>query len=405
MITEICTRDECTGCAACMESCPVGAIEMEMDGRGFLYPSISYTKCIECSNCVRHCHVNSDELKKIIPLQVYGAQAKNDKIRKAASSGGIVPLLANAFFDMNGAVAGAVFEDGFLLHEELCFSKADYRARGFSRSKYVQSEMGKCFEQIKKSLRENKPILFVGTPCQVAAVKTYIGCPDSLYTVDFVCHCAPSPKIFEQYLKEKEVDFASNIVAVDFRIKRPSWSVSSIRIQFENGKKYFKNMLEDPYCVAFLSNMISRESCYQCKYATEQRVSDITVCDYWGFKPRNDELRADENGTSAILVNTEKGSRMLCMIKDAVNLAPREFQDVSAGNLQLTKANEKPANFNEFWYAYYEGKSFVELCKQYFRPLNETMSKKDYYLLAYGNSHFVRTIVKIYLFAKKIITR
>ena len=250
-----------------------------------------------------------------------------------------------------------------------------------------------------------KEVLFIGTPCQVAAIKAFTGEPESLYTVDFVCHGGPSSKVFQEYLKYQEDRYNSDITAVDFRIKKPSWSVSSIRLKFSNGKEYTGNMLEDPYCIAFTSNTILRQGCYQCKYAGPDRPGDITVCDFWGYKDKKDTLITDEKGTSVVIVNNEKGKQLFCELKDEFRVAERSFSEVSLSNEQLVRPNAPPKERDQFWDDFDAGIPFNELQRRYFPPMTRKMSKKDYLLMAYGNARIMRFIIQLYLTLKNVIKR
>ena len=286
MQTEICSLEECTGCASCASICPKQAIKMVADKHGFFYPKINQDQCVGCGLCVKHCHIRENKKCTTDTKLIYGVQAKDERIRRESSSGGVVPVLARYFLKKNQAVVGAIFDSEFNVYEDICFSEDEYNAKGFIRSKYVQSETRDCFTKVKEALSIGKEVLFIGTPCQVAAIKAFTEEPERLYTVDFVCHGGPSSKVFQEYLKCQEDRYNSDITAVDFRIKKPSWSVSSIRLKFSNGKEYTGNMLEDPYCIAFTSNTILRQCCYQCKYAGPDRLGDLSECVFWGFKDK-----------------------------------------------------------------------------------------------------------------------
>lgn len=405
MLTEICPLEECTGCASCASICPKQAIKMVADKHGFFYPEINQDQCVGCGLCVKHCHICENKKSTTDTKLIYGVQAKDERIRRESSSGGVVPVLARYFLKKNQAVVGAIFDSEFNVYEDICFSEDEYNAKGFIRSKYVQSETRDCFTKVKEALSMGKEVLFIGTPCQVAAIKAFTGEPESLYTVDFVCHGGPSSKVFQEYLKYQEDRYNSDITAVDFRIKKPSWSVSSIRLKFSNGKEYTGNMLEDPYCIAFTSNTILRQGCYQCKYAGPDRPGDITVCDFWGYKDKKDTLITDEKGTSVVIVNNEKGKQLFCELKDEFRVAERSFSEVSLSNEQLVRPNAPPKERDQFWDDFDAGIPFNELQRRYFPPMTRKMSKKDYLLMAYGNARIMRFIIQLYLTLKNVIKR
>ena len=51
-------HEQCTGCGACYNKCPVNAITMEYDEEGFLFPKIT-DACINCGQCVAACPVGA----------------------------------------------------------------------------------------------------------------------------------------------------------------------------------------------------------------------------------------------------------------------------------------------------------------------------------------------------------
>ena len=53
----------CCGCAACYSVCPVDAIEMIADEKGFLYPQIKEEVCIRCYKCINVCAFKRDMQK------------------------------------------------------------------------------------------------------------------------------------------------------------------------------------------------------------------------------------------------------------------------------------------------------------------------------------------------------
>ena len=66
-------------------------------------------------------------------------------------------------------------------------------------SKYIQSEMGTIYADVSSDLRSGREVLFIGTPCQVAALYGYLQKPyDNLTTVDLICHGVPSQAMLRE---------------------------------------------------------------------------------------------------------------------------------------------------------------------------------------------------------------
>lgn len=396
---EICKVEECTGCGACYIVCPVKAIKLVKHAKGWLIPNVDSELCVKCNKCKDVCHINSYKIKFERQYGCYAVCAKNNIMRLEASSGGIVSILAQYVFLLGGAVVGAVFDQDQHLYEDIAFSWEEYCRKGFSRSKYVQSETRDCFTRIKEYLEQNRlPLLFVGTPCQNAALSTFLGKSYSnLIKLDFVCHGVPSPEVFRSYCKYLEKRYNSPIKQIKFRVKRPSWSLSSTVYMFENGKKYIGNMMDDPYNACFVNNNSLRESCYNCKYCRMERTSDMTVCDYWGKREVQLSQQDEQLGVSAVIINSDIGNKYFSEIKELIISKEISYASILAGNARLQDAHCDHSNSEEFWKAYLSGKSWDELnefCVSYL----DCVSKKTAFLMRYGTRQpikFVRSIFRI----------
>ncbi|MDY3827591.1 MAG: Coenzyme F420 hydrogenase/dehydrogenase, beta subunit C-terminal domain, partial [Clostridium sp.] len=179
-------------------------------------------------------------------------------------------------------------------------------------SKYVQSNIGDNYKNIKKLLDEGRYVLFSGTPCQVSGLNSFLGKEyDKLYTCDIVCHGVPSPKVFDKYKNNLENKFSSKLVKINFRDKISGWQGYSFSAEFENGKKYIQNSKENEYMKIFIGDIDLRESCPTCKFAKLPRNCDFTLGDFWGVDNCYPELNQDNSGTSLVLVHTEKGKTLL----------------------------------------------------------------------------------------------
>lgn len=399
---EICNVLECTGCGACASKCPKKAIDMIRDEKGFYVPKINGKLCVNCGLCKRVCHVNSYYNDTSSMNITYAACAKNKQIRAISSSGGIVTILARMVFNRGGLVVGAVFDDNNHLYEDISSSWDDYTKRKFFRSKYVQSDSRDIFSKIQKNLNDDRLLMFVGTPCLCAALKTYLGRRyDNLIIIDFVCHGVPSPGVFDSYCKYLENKYKSKIVDIDFRVKKPSWLLSSTVYRFKNGKTYKGNMLEDLYNSCFANNNNNiRKSCNGCRYSCEQRCSDITVCDYWGKREITLSPRDDKYGVSAVIIHTEKGKGCFGTIKDDIIFEPVTYESVRQGNSRLYDGSLNIQNEEGFWRDFIVGKDWDDL-KPYCTSWFEGVSYKTKFMMLYGHT----VPIKLISYIKKYMCR
>ena len=247
---KICEEEFCTGCTACVHSCPVHAITIKTDKKGFLRPVIDDSRCIQCGKCNRVCVVNNPN-KHEHKGHVYACWSLDRDKRRRSTSGGLFRLLAEKVLIAGGVVYGAAFDDAMhLVHKRVNNQTALLELLG---SKYVQSDLGDIFVQVKEDLKNERTVLFSGVACQIAALKNYLGKDyPNLFCVDVLCHGVPSPLVFKEYLKYMENRYKSKAKIVNFRFKKPNWTVFSMKIKFESGKTYVKSKFRDPFLYFFL---------------------------------------------------------------------------------------------------------------------------------------------------------
>ncbi|WP_095173934.1 MULTISPECIES: polysaccharide pyruvyl transferase family protein [Blautia] len=309
------SKKECCGCGACYNVCPVEAIDMVYDDEGFLYPKINEEKCIHCKKCMKACPSISPVYDNNLEPACYAAYG-NDEIREKSSSGGIFSLVAEEILKQGGAICGAAFDEDFRLEQKVIYSQEEMSdLRG---SKYIQSNTKKTYLEIKKVLNNGQPALYVGCPCQVAGLKSYLGKDyENLFTIDLLCHGGPSPKAFEKYLDE--VHGKKKIKSVGFRDKDYfGWS-TEMTVKYSNGDVYRKLRSEDLFYRAFLPCLSVRPHCQVCNYAQLPRQGDFTLGDFWGVAKYNPAF-TDGKGTSIVSVNSQKGSCMLAEIRNKLRL-------------------------------------------------------------------------------------
>lgn len=314
---QIKNKQDCCGCTACASVCPCGAISMQPDVLGFLYPHIDASKCIDCGLCDNICsfHKENNDAKHIRPI-VYGGRHTDSEQVKRSRSGAAFVAISDYVFSRKGVVYGAGYDGQFrVIHKRATDAKERDEFRG---SKYVQSDLRGIFPSVKNDLEAGKLVLFTGTPCQVAGLDNYIdkSLRDNLILVDIVCYGVPGPTIWQDYLlylKAKEDD---EIVGVNFRDKeKHGWSSQVEAITFKNkGTKYYTH-----YASLFGSGLAMRESCGICPYANTQRPSDLTLGDFWGVEKINAQINQDNKGVSLILCNTSKGQAVFQQISSEMD--------------------------------------------------------------------------------------
>ncbi|MBR5471189.1 MAG: Coenzyme F420 hydrogenase/dehydrogenase, beta subunit C-terminal domain [Oscillibacter sp.] len=336
----------CTGCTACVNTCGVEAITMERDAEGFAYPVVDGAKCVRCGRCSAVCPLLHERETKPLPA-VYAAWNKDDKIRRDSTSGGVFSALAEYVLEDGGVVYGAVLDGKQRLHHTACFRKEDlWRMRG---AKYVQSDMGEVFKEIKEALK-TRPVLFSGTPCQVDGLYRYLGTrPENLTTCDLVCHGVPSPAVWEDMVASIEQRKKKTLQAVRFRNKVTGWKDSHFTTVYSDGTVDTAPLMRTEFGRAFGRALFLRPSCHSCAYTNLNRPGDFTLGDFWGLAA--DELpEQQEKGVSLLLVNTPHGSHVF----DKLPLArqPYTVERAIAGNPRLASPIPQSADRAAFFAAY-----------------------------------------------------
>lgn len=317
----IIARNNCCGCSACANICPHGAIEMVENSEGFLYPEIDQSKCVDCGLCKKTCPILNKINDNFKTPECYAAMA-DDEIRKVSSSGGAFSIISEYILNKNGYICGCTFDLEELKAKHIIINSKEelYKLRG---SKYLQSDIGSIYQEIKKILDNDNYLLFSGTPCQVAGLKSFLRKNyEKLLTVDILCHGVPSPKVYKKYLNELKNTDDEKILEVNFRDKIKGWRSTLINTTITNKNVYSKEQTEDNYMQLFLSNISLRQNCTDCKYCNTQREGDFTIADFWGIDNYNKNLN-DGKGTSLILVNNKKAQSVYSEIEKSFDLSKK----------------------------------------------------------------------------------
>lgn len=330
-MNRVCDRDKCTGCWACVNACPKQCISMKEGELRHLYPEVEQSLCVDCGLCQKVCPaVNPQE--KNTPQIVYACWTKDEEECKSSTSGGMGATFARHIIQGGGVVYGcACMDDVNVRHIRVDKEEDLVLLKG---SKYVQSSIRDCYCCVKEDLQKtDRKVLFVGTPCQIAGLRGFLRRDyDNLYLVDLICHGVPSVGYLREHLKN--VTARTKYDAVRFREGRDRYCLS---VMVEGEKIYssdvWESRYEDVYYNAFIDGYTYRESCHACAYAEKNRVSDITIGDFWGL--HDDIPVKHENGINCMLVNTSKGNALVEAVKESVHLYRRELSEAVNGNDQL----------------------------------------------------------------------
>lgn len=321
---------DCTGCSACHDVCPMTCIQMEYAHGLHKYPFINHNECIKCGKCMTVCPVLSPEDNKHIRQKFYASWSKMDEERLRSTSGGIGAALSRYAIEKGWVVYGAAFNEDWGLYHR--FAENLEGIEPFRGSKYLQSCTENVLKSVKETICKKKHVFFIGTPCQVEAVKRVVGKKNSslLITCGIICHGVNSPLVWRDYVSFIEKRYKSKLISYNFRSKAHGWGQDRrgnaklyITYVFESGKIVCEPAWRNQFHFWFGQHFVMRECCFHCPFRKEYRSADITIGDFWGLSNVLPNLRNSSKGVSVLIASTEQGLNFISEC-DKIELIPVE---------------------------------------------------------------------------------
>lgn len=390
---------DCCGCNACGDICSKQAITFKTDMEGFWYPEVNRDLCTDCGLCEKVCPIlrQADEVIRYDEPKVYAAYTKDEKIRIDSTSGGIHSMLAQAMYDKNAYVGGAVYNKDHTVSQIIDDNPA--LLPEIRSSKYLQSNANGVYRNIKEKLREGREVFFCGCPCQVQALYKFLGNReyDNLTTCDFICRGVNSPKVFLKYMNMLERQYGAKATEIKFKNKKWGWHNFSMRVNFANGKEYCKDRYHDLFFIGYLqAGNFTRPSCYGCRFKGFPQKADITLADFWGIEHIDKSMDQDK-GTSLVMINSSKGEVLFDSIKDKIIWKQFTFEDAKAENPALTSSLQAAKSNRVQFFEALDKYPFEKVASEYFpsvpqkNPKIKKIISKPLFMLGYAHS-IIRTL-------------
>lgn len=301
---QLAPRERCTGCAACCNGCPKGAIRMVPDREGFLYPQVT-DGCVQCGHCTHICPVLKQREPRTEPA-AFIVWNGDEAVRRNSTAGGAFSALAEYVLEGGGVVFGAALDSGLRVSHIAVKNRHDLpRLRG---SKPVQSDVGESYQQVRLYLDQGRQVLFSGTPCQVDGLYRYLGeHPERLVTCDVACSGVCSPGVWARLVSSMAYVKQHRPVAVEFCGKLSGDQERRFRVLFEGGGRYDAPAPKSELGRGLTRGLFLRPACYHCPYAGTDRTGDLTLANFAGGDLPVEEKR---KGVSLLLINTAKGAQI-----------------------------------------------------------------------------------------------
>lgn len=321
---------QCTGCGACAQICSHKALEMRRDSEGFLFPMLNEIKCVQCGLCDKTCPVTGSNAENTVEEQKCYVATTCEKIYyKESASIGICTMLSKHIVDSGGIVYGSFLDESnwSACHISVCDAKGVQKIRN---SKYLQSSTGTTYTQVKENLSQGTLVLYIGTPCQIAGLKSFLRKQyPNLYTIDLVCHGVFSPLLMPLEVAYWEKTLGGKVKNFRFRSKRVYKHLNGGMVNFDlmsNGKtshiERFAASSPSYRCYAYSGDGLNynhRLSCYSCPFRSQSRYGDISVGDPWFITNdviKNKLLNSSNSIRTLYVVNTDRGRKLISSISD-----------------------------------------------------------------------------------------
>lgn len=240
---------------------------------------------------------------------------KDQETLKKCSGGGTAYAFAKVIWNQGGVVVGSSFDEAQLPYYKI--AETSDEAEDFFKTKYVKANPTPLFGTIQSLLESGRKVLFMGKPCEVAALYEFLGKDsDNLYTLEEQCRGVIVREVYDKYLRSVEEQFSSPIHKVDWDNKTKSANTPFVCIEFENKETFVNSERSDLLLRAMRRGMVLEEECYSCSYLkNHQSEADFTI----NMRVRTADMNPE--GEDYLFVNTDKGLRLFAEAESQLTIS------------------------------------------------------------------------------------
>ena len=375
---ELIDKKDCCGCNACGDICHRGAIHFKEDEEGFLYPTVDKTLCVDCGLCDKVCpQTNAERFRQELKEpECWAAAHRNNYIRFDSTSGGAFSAFANVIYGEKGFVGGALKNDEGRLVQFISNNPKDLER--LRSSKYSQSDAQGFYKSVKEAVLTGRPVLVCGTPCQMVALRAFLGKGyQNLYILDFICRGLDSPIPGRAFVRWQEEREGSPIIYNKAKNKELGWHKLTNKVIHKNGKVTYWTKDNSPMTHCYLvTNAFCRPSCYECKVKGTPRFADISVADCWGAEKLFTGPLAQDIGTSLIMINNAKGRELFENAKPYMHCQEMPWDVAHLGNGMIDNSLPPPKYPRDEVFSIIKENGFQGLMDKFVLPDWESRKRK-----------------------------
>lgn len=381
-------RADCTGCGLCEYKCPQNAIEMVQEKTGFIYPNVNHALCVNCGICFNCCPTHSKN--SVSPFSCYSFSLNNVIDLQQSSSGGAASSIVEYFINIDGVAYGVEYSDDFSSIRFNRYTKND-NTRKCKGSKYSET-MPPDYQMIYNDIESGRPCVFIGLPCQVAAVRKLVNKnkKNNIVLVALACLGKSSHKLYELFIQELKERYNSNIVSINMRWKRKDWNTSWIQVKFENKKEYRRILSCDEF--GLISHEFFRPSCYSCRFKLDNSPADIIIGDFWGSEYL-DKDSINPMGVSAIVCLNREGD--LCVQNVLGNKRKVKLSSITRTNGAISKSASKPATYENVISMINQEVALKMICKYVYGATKLIALNFKYFIKSKVPNNTIRAIKRV----------